>query len=427
MARPNPVWLATKRHSLLTEATATVDAARAAGRDLTRAEAKATDTAIEEIRALDAQISDIKKDSAMKAFEATPMGAEGQLTMKDANGRSIPLLRKGQTFASLAERSETDEVPLAALVRAMCTNDYRGLPPVAKSMSAGTGISGGLLIGQETSAAIIDLMRNKARCFQAGVQTLPMPTGNLTLARLDSDVTPAWRGENQTIASSDATFGAVTMSAKSLAVNVKMSLELASFAGNASTAIMTSISEAMALAVDQAILAGSGIGPEPLGIINNSIMSHDCGSHLLSEAGYGWDPFGAALGQLRDVNLDESSDNISLLVSPSVATAQDRLVDSMGRSLVPPPYMDSVSRLVTNQIPVAAGSPNTSWALMGKFDSAVVGLAQNIVLEMSREASDGVTSAWSNGQIFLRAYAFMDVAVLRPKHFTRLTNIGLPA
>lgn len=427
MGRPNPIWLTNKRHSLLAEATTTLDAARAAGRDLTRAEAKATDSAIAEIKALDAQISDIKKDSAMKAREATPVGTDG-LSMKSADGRTIPLLRKGQSFASLAERSETDEVPLGALVRAMCTNDWRGLPAQAKSMSAGTGVSGGLLIGQEVSAQIVDLVRAKARVFQAGCLTMPMDHGQLTMARLDSDVTPGWRGENQAIASSDASFGAVQMSAKSLGVNCKISLELAQFAANANSAIMHSISEAMALAVDRAILLGSGVGAEPNGIINTQgIATRDVGGHLLSDAGHAWDDFGAALGTLRNANLDENSDHISLLVSPGIATAQDRLTDTLGRSLVAPEYMGSIPRLVTSQIPVATGTPNTSWALMGKFDSVVCGMAQNLTLEISREAADANGSAWGNGQIWIRALVWMDVATLRPAHFVQLQNIGLPA
>ncbi|KIM00146.1 Phage major capsid protein [Paramagnetospirillum magnetotacticum MS-1] len=424
MPRLNHRDLTRRRWKAFDEAKAIMD--KVHGRDLTAAECKVVDSHIAEIRVLDAQIETLKKDEAMKSREAVPYGTEGHMQLKDANGHNIPVLRKGQPFAALAERSEADEVPLAGLVKAMCTNDWRGLPAQAKSMSAGTGISGGLLIGQETSAQIVDLVRNKARCFQAGVMTLPMPAGNLTLARLDSDVTPAWRGENQTIANSDAAFGAVQLSAKSLAVNVKMSLELASFASNASDALMHSISEAMALAMDAAILSGSGIGREPLGIINQpGILTQDCANHYLTDTGYGWDPFGAALGQLRARNLDETSDSLSLLVSPGIATAQDRLVDTLGRSIVPPPYMESIPRMVTNQIPVATGTPNTSWGLMGKFDSIVCGIAQNIVLEMSREAGDASASAWTSGQIWLRAMCWMDVAVLRPAHFCQIQKIGL--
>lgn len=117
----------------------------------------------------------------------------------------------------------------------------------------------------------------------ARVRTVVMPSTDLTLAKLTGDPTCTWRVENQLIAESEATFGAVRMHTKTIACMVKFSVEFAQNSSNVEEILSSSITSAMARAIDAAGLVGvtgAGAGSAPMqgaGVTNltgrNSVTS----------------------------------------------------------------------------------------------------------------------------------------------------------
>ncbi|HEX4792401.1 MAG TPA: phage major capsid protein [Humisphaera sp.] len=72
-----------------------------------------------------------------------------------------------------------------------------------------------------------------------------------------------------------------------------------------------------------------------------------------------------------------------------------------------------------------ATAAQTTTAYVGQWSSMLVGMRENIMLEVSREASDANSSAWANGQIFLRMLLRMDVQIARPNQFVKLSGINV--
>lgn len=88
------------------------------------------------------------------------------------------------------------------------------------------------------------------------------------MAKLLADPVPACRAEAGAVAESDPTFGLVQMIPRSLAVQMKVSVELMEDSLNLATELRRAHGAAMAVELDRAALIGSGTAPEPRGIAN---------------------------------------------------------------------------------------------------------------------------------------------------------------
>jgi len=92
--------------------------------------------------------------------------------------------------------------------------------------------------------------------------------------------------------------------------------------------------------------------------------------------------------------------------------------------LAPPPAWTAMRRFYTNQVPVDLGAgSNESEAYIGDFGQMAIGMRTSLTLEASRDASDSSSSAFSNLQVWVRAYLRADVALLQPSHFVYLSGI----
>ena len=117
---------------------------------------------------------------------------------------------------------------------------------------------------------MIDKLRAESVMVAAGARTVPLTSDNLSIAKLATDPTPAFRAENAAIAESDPTFSSVTLTPRSLAVMTKVSRELFEDSLNLESELPRILSVAMAKEMDRIGLLGSGSAPEPRGIANQS-------------------------------------------------------------------------------------------------------------------------------------------------------------
>lgn len=112
---------------------------------------------------------------------------------------------------------------------------------------------------------IIDYTRNKS----AILHTLPiasMEHNNLSIAVQTKDVEAHFVEEGQLIPESEATFKGVTLEGKTLAMFVPISEQLLSSAQNLEAQLISSCSQALSVALDKAILYGTGVGAEIKGL-----------------------------------------------------------------------------------------------------------------------------------------------------------------
>src|SRR5690606_4070704 len=190
-------------------------------------------------------------------------------------GDEVPLLTRDQSFTDWVDRhehvrDEDRQVRLGALLRTWVTGRRDGLNDAEqRAMSEGTATAGGHLVPTPTAAQLIDRARNTARVMQAGASVVPMSTQTLKIPRLTGSSAPAWRNENAAVAEGDLTLDAVTLEARSMAFLVKMSRELVEDSDpNIVGVVERDLAAQVALEWDRVALRGTGVAPEPRGVLN---------------------------------------------------------------------------------------------------------------------------------------------------------------
>lgn len=140
-----------------------------------------------------------------------------------------------------------------------------------KTLSWLNELSGGSLVAPPEMGELIELLRNKEACVNAGAKVVPLPPqGRLKYPRQTAASLTYWVGENLPIRDSDIGTGEITLQAKKLAVMIKAPNELIRFASPAAEALMRDdMTKSLALGLDLACLEGAGGDHRPRGIINH--------------------------------------------------------------------------------------------------------------------------------------------------------------
>lgn len=234
----------------------------AEGRAFTPDEKQQWDDAKATAARLEAEIK-----TATEREEVIRGSAPAVLSMRElAPGEVRAFTNKERMF----EKPVGEALSFGRLVRAVPTRDWRHAQGELKALGENPPSTGGVLVPTELFGTVIDLARNLSVMVKAGTLSFPMATQTMTVAKLLTDPVAYWRAEHAAITESEPTFGPITYKARALACLVRASVELAEDAPNFNSAVEASIAAALALQMDRAGLNGSGLGEEPLGVLNTA-------------------------------------------------------------------------------------------------------------------------------------------------------------
>ena len=335
------------------------------------------------------------------------------------------VLKASQSYADVLKGTypvEWDRLSLGRVMRGYLTGDWSGAELEQKAMASSPTSAGGILIPAPLAARIIDIARNRAVAFQAGVVTVPMTTATLKLARVTQDVTAGWYSEAGAITVSDAAFDSVTFTARKLAALVVVNNELLDDAQNIDTVIQDSIAAALALELDRVVLRGSGSAPQPQGL--RSASGINTTASVGTPANY--DKFLTAIFEVVKDNYRPNAAIYSARTAETLAKLKTGISGDNTPLAVPREFAE-LNKLVSNQIPDnLGGGTNESIAFIGQFDQVAVGIRQSLQVEVSREGAyddSGVKSAFQKDQTLIRATLRADVQILQPKAICEMTGI----
>lgn len=336
--------------------------------------------------------------------------------MRSSTGARIQVLNKNDSFVDqVAFSGSREDFGFGEYVAAMVSGTNRG--DIRNALSEGTDSAGGYTVPKRLMADIIDKMRSKMVCIQAGALTVPLETQVTTIARIASDPTAGWRAENAAVAESDPTFEAVTFTARSLAVLVKVSRELLDDSANIDQALTAAFAGALAVELDRVALIGSGTAPEPRGIFNttnvNSVSMGTNGAQLTT--------YGKMLDALYELELDNAAKPTAQVMHPRTWRTIQGFIDSTGQPLQPPPALAGLPQMVTTSIPITQVQGTSgavcSSAIVGDFSQLLIGVRQDMRIEVLRENFMG------NLQYGFIAHLRMDVALAHPESFCKVIGI----
>ncbi len=315
---------------------------------------------------------------------------------------------------------ELESFSLGKAVRGAVTGNWQNAAVELRAMSGGTDALGGYLIPEPLSARLIDRIREVSRVFEAGVSLVPMTVNQLSLARLLTPGSASWKSENDPVGeSADLTFDRVTLTAKTLPILARMSRELFDdLSDEAAALIERELLSVLALELDRVVLRGSGVDPEPEGILNQTgVTLTELGSGNGASLN-GYDELIDSITSIREAGLEPNA----ILYAPRTAGYFDKLKTASGEAYPVPPTIQGMRRLSTNQVPVnltVGSSSNCSEAYVCRWAEVLVGMRTDIRvgLQVLKERYA------DNLQIGLLGYLRADVAVAHPEGCVVLTGI----
>lgn len=334
--------------------------------------------------------------------------------MRVVNNEGIPVADPSGVLTRSDKMSQRPSgLSLGKTVRAAILGDTRGADAEVRALGIVSG--GSTLITGELYNEIMDVARANAVAIKAGALQLPMHTHQLIVPKLLTDVSVTWRAENASVLEGDPSFGAVVLTAKSLSGIVKVSRELLQDAPLAETAIRNSVAHAIALALDAAMMWGSGVDPVPMGIYNTTgVVKVDQGTNGASLTNY--DPIISAVAAIRGQNREPNA----YVLNPRDAAALSKLKNTLGDYLEPPAVVTNLEQYTTTAESIAethGTASNASSIVVGQFNQAAFGIREGInIMPLYERYSD-------NGQVAFWVNVRADCAVLDTRAFAVVTGI----
>jgi len=351
----------------------------------------------------------------------TPAPATREAWIDTKSRKAVPVLVHADKLASLEQRpagAPSLGRMLRGIVLGGAAHDARELEEERKAANIFSDTSGGFTVSGALSNEWIDYLRAAMVLSRAGARTLPMDTGQVSIARVTADPTISWHGESVALPEAEPTFGKVTLNAKTCVCLVKLSLEISQDSANIEQILEQVITKAMAAAIDSAGMNGVTVdaGAAPGGLFNLS------GINALSTVGAptSWDFVVDAIYELMADNV--AMENIGAMVGhPAIWKKLRKLktgISSDLTSLVPPPEVAALPKLWTTAAPFTGGT--TCSAMIGDWREMIFGVRKDITVTVLREALMG-----SNLQVGVLAYARVDFAATRATSFCAMPGITI--
>lgn len=273
------------------------------------------------------------------------------------------------------------------------------------TMSAGTNSVGGYTV-QTTVGPLIELLRNKMVMTAAGVQMLSGLQGNISLPKQSAAGTAYWLSETGSITGSNQTLAQIPLQPHRLGAFTDLSKQLiAQSTIDAEAFVRNDLATIISLALDKAIIEGSGSSNQPTGIINTS--------------GVGSVTFGAAATWAKLVSFETAvataNADIGSMNYVSTAATRGALKTSPKIGSTYPVFLcennqvNGYPLLVTNQV-------SSDKMLFGVFSQATLAMWGGIDILV-----DPYTQALA-GTVRLVAQTYADVAVRQAGAFAVSTD-----
>lgn len=385
-------------------------------------------------------------------------GKAGGLTVTD------PASLQAGAHKGVAELKESKSLmrfmqSMNAMGKGWATEAQREFMMEHKALAEGTGSAGGYMVPPDWMPDILQLFRGVTVVRAAGPRIIPFGS-QMNQVQLSTGATAYYTAENAAITPSQETFSQVTLlTPKNLTGLVPVSNYLLNdttrgdidrdITASAEDLIRQDLSVVMALKEDKNFLMGNP-GTEtgsPTGITNISGIV----SNPLNPTTNGFTPTLPQLRAIKNYTRRFSIPNPrwAWFFNPQFLSYVESLTDSLGRFLADTSILqvnnqrndastsgsivgagagvsgvlDGLPFYCSNQIPVnltQGSATNATWLLLVDMNQLIVGLNQQLVIDMSAEASytpDGGTTwinAFQNSQTLFRGVLRHDINHLYP-------------
>jgi phage capsid family len=253
-----------------------------------------------------------------------------------------------------------------------------------------------VVIPQQLSDRIIDYARTKSAIF-GKVPVIQMENNNLIVAVQTKDAVASFVKEGELIPTSDVAFEGVKLEGKTLALFIPISEQLLHSASNLSEQLVYSCAQAIAQALDKAMIYGKGVVPDTSYEIKGISLYDSINNVSCTTKDYDLIIKGAKA--IKKANLNPTN----VCLSSDLAGELQMLKANDGQYIMPPSSISEYEIEESNNM---------------KDDETLVFDSESLLLGLHK----GITIEWgTSGDMFqriqkgLRIYLRADLGVIRPK------------
>jgi HK97 family phage major capsid protein len=292
-----------------------------------------------------------------------------------------------------------------------------------RALSGAQASAGGVLIPENMSADIVDLLYPATTFLQGNPMRVPMPNGNYSQPAGASGASAAYRGEGKSGLVSQPSFKKIGMSAKMLMGIVPVTNQLIRWSlPSVQQFVNNDLSMALGLKMDAAFFRGDGTVDTPLGITNISGIFKSAVLANTVTPTYTQVDADAARLELVMENVNLSQVGVEWRMSPRVVKYLQNMRDGNGNKIYPElslPEMRFRMRplRMTSQIPSNLGAgTNESEIYLIAFGHVMMGETLAMQFSVSDQATldpslPGALSLWQTGMTAVKAEMEHDVDI----------------
>ena len=278
-----------------------------------------------------------------------------------------------------------------------------------RDLVAGTGNVGGYTVATQLQS-LVELLRNKMVALKAGVQVLGGLQGNISFPTQSGAGTAYWLAETGNITESTQGLGQINSTPHRLGAYTEFSKQLlAQSSIDVEGFVRNDLATVLALAIDKAILEGSGSSNQPTGVLNWSGKSTDV-------------TFGAAPTFAKvvsfETNINTANADIggmAFITTPAVVGAW-KTTAKIGSTY--PVYL--IENGMANGYPVlSTNQVSSDKVLFGNWQSALLAQWGGTDVLVDPYGSQAIA-----GLIRIVTQTYVDVVVRQPKAFCVSSDAG---
>jgi len=331
----------------------------------------------------------------------------GKSATKQRNqfGVGITALSPSESVAAL-DGNRTVAFGVGECIRAMVCGYSPSTPSeVRAAMSEGINTAGGFMVPSFLSGDLIDLARSQSVLIKAGMTTLVLEGGDMSIARVTSSPTPEVKSELASFTPQDFGLGSVTLTPRTVGVYIECSREIIEDAPNFVQLISEQLGKTMGASMDKFGLLGFNLGG---GLMADPLISETGSSGAIS-----WSKVATAGTTVRVANHVPSG----CVTYPTLADAMYNAVSGDGASSAKlwqgrPPSLEQTQFLDTT-------NSTATKLVIGDFSKYAIGIKTGLQIEVSASSGD----MFKKHGVAIKATLRADYALLDSTAFFRLTGL----
>lgn len=287
---------------------------------------------------------------------------------------------------------------------------------IRAALSGGSGAAGGYTLPNDMHDQFVAMVSRGMSAVQAGARVIQLKHDDLTIPRVLTGPTPAWRLEGGAVAEADPTFEAATLTPRSLSLLVKVSRELLADGFEIERVLTQTIGAGVAAELDRITWRGTGTAPEPLGLFARPLVPYTGETPTeMSD----WRQLNSAFWALQKGRPYPVEAN-AIVTSANVAEAMDGMTGADAQMCPPPKGLGKLPRYVSQGMAPAAGDvANCYAAVIGDFRELLFGWRGDIRIELLSELYAGT------GQVGFLVHARMGIELLNKWAFVALRQLKM--